>query len=99
MTGGASKDGVAVGGINQNSRDALGVFQSRVGPVLATVGGFVNAIADGDAIARPALARSYPDGLMVRRIDGYSTDGLDLLPIEDRPERGSPIDRLPHSTA
>ena len=45
VAGGAGKHIVAVGGIHQDARDALRVFQANVGPVFATVRGLVNTIA------------------------------------------------------
>ena len=54
-------------------------LEADIGPVLAAVGGLVDAVADGDAVARPGFAGAGPDGLRVRRIDGDGADGLHRL--------------------
>src|SRR5215469_5250857 len=99
MSGSAYVHRVAVAGINQNAGDALAVVQAYVGPVLAAVGGFVNALSDRGTVTRPAFAGSNPDDLMVRRIDRHRADRLHGLMIEYRFEGCSPVDRLPDSSA
>ena len=56
VAGGAGVDGVAVLGIDQDLGDVFGILQADVGPVLAAVGRFVDAVADGDAVARPSFS-------------------------------------------
>ena len=46
------------------------MLESRMGPGLAAVAGVVDAVADGDAVARPRLAGADPDVLGVGGIDG-----------------------------
>src|SRR5215472_14408308 len=99
MSGSAYVHRVAIARINQNAGDALGVVQAYVGPVLAAVSGFVNAVSDRGTVARPAFAGSHPDDLMVRRIDRHRADRLHGLMIEYRLEGCGPVDRLPDSSA
>src|SRR5271165_4055484 len=44
-------DRVAVLGVHDDFGNALGIGQTHVGPVVAAIRGFVNAIADGNAVA------------------------------------------------
>ena len=77
----------------------LGVFQADIGPVLAAVGGFVNAVADRNAIAHPGFAGANPDDFRVRRIDGDRADRLHRLAVENRLEGRAAIHRLPYAAA
>ena len=95
----AGVDGVAVGGIDEDLCDALGSLQAHVRPVLAAVGGLVNAVADRDAVARPGFARADPDGLRVLGIDRDGADRLHGLLVEHRLERRSAVDRFPDAAA
>ena len=65
----------------------------------ASVGGPVNTIADGDAVARPSLARAYPDILRIRGIDRDRPDRLYRLFVEDGFESGATVTGFPHAAA
>ena len=96
VSGSAGVDGVAVAGIDQDFGDALGIVQADIGPVLAAVGGFVDAVADGDAVADPGFAGAHPHVLGIGGIDGDGADGLHGRVVEDGLEswcRRSPISR------
>ena len=76
MAGGARQHVITVAWIDQNLGDMLGILQPNVGPVLAAVSGFVNAIADRDAVAHPRFAGAHPDDLRIGRINGDRTNRL-----------------------
>src|SRR5450830_82785 len=99
LAGNAGIHRVRVHGIDQNLRNALGVPKAHVDPGLAAVGGLVDAVAEGDAVAHPGLAGAGPHGPGVLRVDGDRSDGLHILLVEDRLEGGSAAHRLPHATA
>src|SRR5262249_17370841 len=77
--------------------DVLGVLQPNIGPVLATVGGFVDAVADRHAVAHPAFTAAGPDDLRIGWIDGQRADRLHARLIEHRTEAAAAIHRLPPS--
>src|SRR5262249_4042259 len=56
----ADVDRVRVARIYQNLCDAFGLLQSDVGPILAAVRGFVDAVANRDAVAGPRFAPAHP---------------------------------------
>src|SRR5262249_22214164 len=90
---------VRVARVYQNLCDAFVLLQSDVGPVLAPVRRFVDAVANRDAVARPRFARTDPDHFGVLRINRDRADGLDRLFVEDRLECRTSVDRLPHAAA
>ena len=61
MAGRADQNVVAIRRIDQNFGDVLGIFQADVGPVLAAVGRFVDAVTDGHAVAHPRFAGADPN--------------------------------------
>src|SRR5215210_9477202 len=87
LAGDADPDRVRVRRIDGDLGDALGVLEAHVRPVVAAVHGLVDALADGDAVARPRLAGAGPDRLRVLRIDGDGADRLRGLLVEHRLER------------
>ena len=95
----ADQNVIAVLGIDQNLCDVLAVFQADVGPVLAAVGGLVDAVADRDAVARPGLAGANPDCFRIRGIDGDRADRLRALAVEDGLVGRAAVHRLPHAAA
>ena len=84
FSGSAGKHRVAIFRVNDDSDDALRILQTHVGPVLAAIGGFVNTIADGSAVARPRFAGAYPNSLGSGGINGDGADGLHRLFVENR---------------
>src|SRR4029078_8785898 len=69
LAGDAELDVDGVGGVYEDLGDALGLFEAEVGPVVAAVGRLVDAVADGDAVARPGLAAADPDDFRGLRLD------------------------------
>ena len=99
MSGGAGEDGVAVGGVDEDFGDVLGILEPQVGPVLAAIGGFIDAVPDGDAVANPAFAAAHPDNFGIGGVDGDGADGLHRGVIEHRFETGAGVDRFPDAAA
>src|SRR5262249_31491944 len=64
---------------------------AHVLPGLAAVGGLVDAVAVGDAVARVVLAGAHPDDVPVRRRDGHGADGDGALVVELVLEGGAVI--------
>src|SRR5438270_10800833 len=60
----------------------FGILEPNVGPVLAAIGGFVNTIAHGNAVARPRFTGPRPNNLGIRPVNGDSTDRLHRLLVE-----------------
>src|SRR5260370_4607949 len=84
--------------IDQDFCDVLAVLQPDVGPVLASIGRFIYAIADRNAVAHPRLAAAHPDRLRIRRINAYRADRLHALAIKYGLVRSSAVHRLPHAS-
>src|SRR5688572_27107905 len=76
FSGRADVHGVRVGRVDGDLRDALRLLETDVGPVVAAIGRFVDAVTDGDAVARPRLAGPGPDRFRILRIDGDRADRL-----------------------
>ena len=93
----AGVDGVAVLRDRRRCSRCARVRQAHVGPGLAAVGRFVDAVADRDGVARPALAGADPDHLRVGRIERDRADRLHRLLVEHRLEGRAAVDRLPHA--
>src|SRR5271157_549071 len=96
---GANENGVAVLGVNDDAGNVLRIGQPHEVPVVAGVPGAVDAGTYRDAVAHPRFARADPDRLLVRGIDGYGTDRLRRLFVEDRLEGNPAIDGFPHAPA
>ena len=94
----ADIEGIAVVRVDQDLGHALGVFEAHVLPVLAAVGGLVDARSDGHAVARPGLAGADPDHFGVPAIYSDRADRLGVF-VEDRFESGSAVFRFPDATA
>src|SRR6185369_10914395 len=84
--GRAHVDDVAVLRMDDDADDTLAVGQAYVGPGLAAIGRLVDAIAYGDRVACPALARADPHDLLVGRIERDRADGLHRFMVEHRLE-------------
>src|SRR5262249_7613320 len=79
---GADVDDVGVGGVNGDAADLESLFEAHVLPGLAAVGGLVDAVAVGDAVARVVLAGADPDDVGVGRGDGDVADGAGGFPVD-----------------
>ena len=77
----------------------FGLGEAHVRPVLAAVGGLVDAIADRDAVAHPRLAGADPDDLRILRVDRDGADGLYWLLVENGFVRSAAIGRFPDTAA
>src|SRR5579871_2847762 len=99
MAGGANKYGLSVPGHNQDFGDSLRVLEPDVGPIVTAIGRPVHTIAHGSTVALPGFSRADPDILRVRWVNGNGADRLHLLMVKNRPEVGSAVDGLPHSSA
>lgn len=83
--------------IDANIGDLIAVFQARVGPGLAAIGGFVDAIADGEIGALKALARADIDRLGAALRHRQAPDTSGWLVVEDRLPGVAVVGRLPDS--
>ena len=83
--------------MHHDPRDPLGFGQPHVRPGLARIGGLVDAVADGDGVARPGLPGTDPHRARVPRVDGDGSDRLDRLLVEDRHEAGAAVLALPNA--
>ena len=64
----AGEDDVGVGRIDDDASDAAGFIEAHVGPGVAGVGGFVDAVAHHvDVADGPGFAGSGPDDVWIRR--------------------------------
>src|SRR6266550_2548434 len=88
-------DDVGAPGMHDDPRDPLGLGQPHVRPGLARVRGLVDAVADGDGIARPGFSGTDPHRARVSRVDGDGSDGLYRLLVEDGHEAGAAVLALP----
>src|SRR5215467_11093524 len=66
VTDSRDKHDVRIVWIDYDAGDSTRLVETRVGPCLAAVSGFVDAIADRDVAANEALARASPDDVVVR---------------------------------
>jgi hypothetical protein len=81
VAGDGNEDGVGVAGVDGDLANLLAVSQTKVGPRLACVGGFVDAVAGGEVGAGEAFAAADVDEIGVGGGDG---DGANWMAI--RPE-------------
>src|SRR5215469_1342224 len=95
MARGCYPDDVRVGGMHDDARDVLRIFESNVLPRLRAVGGFVEAVAVIGAAREGVVTRSDPDDIRVRGRDSNCADGVEANRIGDVLERGSRIDGFP----
>src|SRR5437870_12026045 len=68
-------------------------------PGLPTIGGFVDSVANRNAVTRPRLARPNPDVLRVPGIECNSPDRLHRLFVKDRLVMGATIFGFPNAPA
>ena len=74
---------------------ALRFREAYVSPGFAAVGGAIDTVANGNAVARPGFAGTYPDVLMIGRVDRNGADRLHRLVIKHRLEGGGAVGGLP----
>ena len=79
---GADVDDVGILGVDDDFADLEGELQAHVFPGLAAVGGLVDAVAEGDAVARVGLAGADPDDMAIAGRDGDSADRYGIFLIE-----------------
>ena len=70
--------------IDDDAADLAGVAQADVGPGLAAVSGFVDAVAGGQIGANVRFARARVNDLRIGRRHCERADRSHRLPIEDR---------------
>src|SRR4029077_6900445 len=80
-------------------RDVLGIWQPHVRPTVAAIRRFVDAGANGHAVARPGFPRARPDGFRRLRVNGHRADGLRGFFVKNRFERRPAVRRFPHAPA
>src|SRR5882724_9933448 len=90
---------VAVFRIDQDFRDALGIAQAHVVPVLAPVGRLIDAIAYANTVPRPGFTGTDPNGFRCLRIDGDGADRLHRLLVENGLIGSAAIHGLPDAAA
>src|SRR5207302_10274658 len=92
-------DRIRVFWVDENFGEPLGLLETHVRPVLAAVDRFVNAVADRDRVARPALAGTGPDHLCIFWVDRHGAYGLYARLIKDGFEGRTAILRFPNTAA
>src|ERR1700742_3581824 len=98
MSSSADQNRVAVFGVDQDLGDVLAVFETKVGPILAAVGGFVDAITHRNTVASPGFSGTRPNDTGIRVINGHGPNRLQRLPIEYRFEGGASVNRFPNAS-
>ncbi len=73
---------VGIPRVNNDARDAAGLFESHQLPGLAGVGGFVNSGAHGNVTANRGLARAGPNDVRVGRRDSEGANRGHGLRVE-----------------
>ena len=96
---GVAEDGdeelVGIARIDGDLRDLLAVAQAEVGPGLAGVGGFVDAVADGEIGTLESFAAADVDDVGIGGSDGESADGAGGLVVEDGVPGAAVVGGLP----
>jgi len=90
-------DGVGFPGMDQDSRNMVGIFQAHILPGFRAVGGFINPVA---AVGTPGIegfARSYPDDVRVGGSQGDVSDRQPALAVEHGFERRPIVDGFPNA--
>jgi len=70
-------------GVDHNPRKALRILDPGIRPGLPAVGGFIDPVAVGNAVARKTLTRADVDNLRIVRRDGYRADGESSSVLEN----------------
>lgn len=95
MPGHGGENFVGILGIDGEFWNLLAVAQAKMGPGLAGVSGFVNAIADGEIRPMQPFAAADVNDIGIRRRDGNRADGAGGFVIKDRLPGAPIIVRLP----
>ena len=82
------KNGIGILRVDHDPGYPTGLLQTHVLPGLSGVGGFVDAVTDGDVAADEGLTGSGPDEVWVVGANCESSDRLSRLAVEN----GSPVD-------
>src|ERR1700683_2896367 len=95
----SGKDDVRIRGIHDDARDAAGVFEARMLPGGAAIGGLVNAVADrsGDAVIK-RLAGARPNNIVRGWGNRQRANGHYVFLIEDRRPAQAAVGRLEDSS-
>ena len=86
---------VGIARVDGDLRNLLAVAQAEMRPGLAGVGGFVDAVADGEVGPLQALAAADVDDVRIGGRDGDGADGAGRLVVEDRIPGAAVVGRLP----
>ena len=92
-------DPLRVSRVNPNAGDLARIAQADVGPGLAGVHGFVDAVAEADLGADIGLAGAHVENIRVGGRHGNRSDGGDALLVEDRRPHRAGVGGLPNSAA
>jgi hypothetical protein len=87
--------GVRVARVDDNAANLARLAQPQILPILAAVGGLVDATADGDAVARVRLACAHPNHIGVLRVECNISDRSRLLLVEQWRPSDTPVGGLP----
>ena len=88
-------DDVRIGRVDDDATDVLRLLESDRCPADAAVGGLIDAVPRGHAVARVLLTGADIDGVRARRRDGDVADRGDRHVVPDGEEGRARIDRLP----
>src|SRR5439155_21912950 len=86
---------VRVARVNRERRYLLPVVEAEVSPSLAAVGGFVNAVANGEVGPLNTFAACDVNDVRVGRRDGDGADVLRRLVVEDGRPGAAVVVRYP----
>src|SRR4029077_18725774 len=88
---------VAIPWINGYPCDAFGLFQAGTRPRFAAVGGFVDSVANGHAVACPRFTSAYPNVFRILRVERDGADRLHSLFVKYRAIPRSAIIGFPNA--
>jgi len=77
--------------MDRNPRESFAPFEAEVRPRTAAVCRLVQPVAEGNAVARKALAGADIDHVRVVRLHGNRPDREGVAVVEDRLERGAAV--------
>ena len=80
--------------MNLNAANLEGFLQAHVGPGLAGIGAFVNAVTPAHRVPCVVLARAHPQNVRVATRNGYIADRHRVFLFEYRCKRGTVVGRL-----